>query len=308
MISLSFLFALGLWMPIASHLCRDWGMNSDSYDFISNDSSTPLIVSPNWSLALRMIGVPFLVACVYAFVELRVTTIARRWRPVLAIVTLGVLLGGVNARYSTAHRRNGWDSSWAGASQNVYANFMHVLLIAVVIAFIALAVFVVAQRQAGKARVGTVSRRGVVRVASPDADTAWRTPIGSVEITSWLRPPRTSIGAFTLVTEQGDVPIPAGGSLGGALPLTTTILSTGEGVVVLRDGDEVEVTGLVEEQAGESPFRSASMLVPGPAGIVVRAPGLETRGATVLALWRPSLAYMAIAAAVAITAIAGAGK
>lgn len=306
MISLAFLFALGLWLPIASYLWRDWGVDPSYGKLIYDRALDPSLVPPDWSLALRVVGVPFLVACVYALVEFRLTSIAKRWRPVLAIVAIGMMLGGTNARYDAAHGSTSWGGFRSDASLTLYGNFVHVLLIAVALAFVALAAFVIAQRRASKPHTGTLSRTGIVRVSQPDPDTSWRTPVGSVEIVSWLRPPRTSIGAFTLVTEHGDIPIPAGGTLGGALPLSTTILFNGEGVVVLRDGDQVEVEGLVEVNAGESPFRSASMLVPGPAGVIVRAPKLATRGATVLALWRPSLAYMAIAAAVAISAISGA--
>ncbi|HEY4180140.1 MAG TPA: hypothetical protein VGM90_25030 [Kofleriaceae bacterium] len=301
LISLAFLFALGLWLPIASHLWRAWGLDPYYRTFSFDESALPT----NWGLALRVVAVPFVVACFFALLELRFTDRIRRWRPVIAIVAVGILIGGASARYNAAHAGGVWDDMHADAALNVYANFIHVLLIAVALAFVALAAFVVAQRRAEKPRAGMLSRRGFVRVSNPDTETAWRTPVGTVEITSWLRPPRTSIGAFTLVTEHGDIPISAGGTLGGALPLTTTILFNGEAVVVLRDGDDVEVSGLVEERAGASPFRSAAILVPGPEGVVVRAPRLETRGASVLALWRPSLAYMAIAAAVAISALSG---
>jgi hypothetical protein len=304
MVSLAFLCAFGLWLPIAAHLWSDWGIDKRWWSGAVEDPSEQIA---NWVLAVRVIAVPFVAACTYSIVELRYTEVARRWRPVVMVVALGVFLGGASARYSAAHPTSRWTDVHVDSSLNVYANFIHVLLIAVVLAFVSLAAFVVAQRRERDRRAGTLSRRGRVRVSHPDADT-WRTPAGSVEITSWLRPPRTSIGAFTLVTENGDIPIPPGATLGGALPLATTILFNGEGVVVLRDGDEIEVEGLVEEQAGESPFRSASMLVPGPAGVVVRTPNVETRGSTVLALWRPSLAYMAIAAAVALSAIAGASN
>ena len=90
------------------------------------------------------------------------------------------------------------------------------------------------------------------------------------------------------------------------LPLVSSVLRTGEAVVVLRGGDRVGLAGFVERDDGDHPFRSATVPVPGPHGVMVGRASVVTPAAHVgLATWRPAVAYLVIVIVVAIPGLLG---
>jgi len=128
--------------------------------------------------------------------------------------------------------------------------------------------------------------------------------IGCIEV-SWLRGPRTLLRPFTVTTSWGDLPVPSGARLLAPMPLLTSVLRSGESVVVLRRGDRVVLGGFVERTDGDHPFRGSAAPIPGPDGIVVTPSTNATYGFThtALGMWRPSVAYLLILTAVAIPSL-----
>jgi hypothetical protein len=184
-----------------------------------------------------------------------------------------------------------------------YSNFVHVALVVATLAVLALVACALVAWRSGTRHgphpdaptwlAGTIARDGEGDV------------VGCIEISSWLRGPRRLLRPFTLVTSTGELEVPRGAHLASALPLATTALRTGEATVVLRTGDRVIVGGFVQESVGDHPFRGTRALIPGRAGIAVLAPPRAGDGGyAILALWRPCVAYLAIATVTGLLALA----
>jgi hypothetical protein len=94
-----------------------------------------------------------------------------------------------------------------------------------------------------------------------------------------------------------------------AMPLLSTVLRTGEAVVVVRTGDQVHVAGL-ERPPADHPFRGTNALVPGPDGVEVSpaSESIDRWTHAMLVAWRPCVAYLLIVVAVAVPVLIGAAR
>jgi hypothetical protein len=175
----------------------------------------------------------------------------------------------------------------------LYMNFVHVVLLAVFVAVVALVAFGVAtwlgSRLAHRALRALSREVGVIRADVPGA-------VAGLEIASWLRGPRLAMRSFSVTTPRGDVPV-AGANVLAAVPPSTTRLAIGEHAPLLLVGDRVEVAGRTAAAEGH-PFRAMDAAA---VEMVVGAGAEPYRFADVaLVMWRPCIAYLAILIAVAL--------
>ena len=180
----------------------------------------------------------------------------------------------------------------------VYDNFIHVVVVLAGVAIAALALL------AGSIAIGRVLARralaGKRALAGRIAGDAGE--VARVEIASWLRGPRDVVGAFTVTTRTGDVHVP-GGRLLAPLAPETVQLRDGDGLVVLRGGDDVVLTGFGQEADGDHPFRSSSALIADRVIVARAGAQRDTIGTIGYALWRPSVAYLVVLLAIGVPAL-----
>jgi hypothetical protein len=291
-VSLLELLLLGLWLPLVSWW---WGGRADvGWNF---EAPHGFSLGARAALLAVALGPPIAVAAVFSAVASHRPGLVRRHRGRWTAALVVLFGAAVMARLAAS-----------GVPSLIYVNLVHFLAASAFVAAAALAAFVAELAlRARRARRRLARDRAAVRGVIADDVDDLQGVVAALEIEGWLRGPRALVDSFEVATTAGHVPIPVGAELAASLPVLSTVLHVGESVAVLRRGDRVVVSGLVEPPVGH-PFRGASVLVPGPDGIVVgRADDGGGGGgfATVaLVAWRPCVALLAILIAVAIPGLA----
>lgn len=131
-----------------------------------------------------------------------------------------------------------------------------------VIGALGVSIWLDSRRIARRLRGGLVQRGTIDRHDVDDV-------VACVQVTSWLRGPRLVSRPFTVTADRRELLVPSGVEVAAGLPLVSSVLRVGEAVTVLRGGDRIALAGFVDATPGDHPFRSADLLVPGPAGVVV---------------------------------------
>lgn len=270
-LTLSTLLLVGLWMPIVAAMTGNDGW------WVGRGTLLPHAGRATMFVTLP----PLITATVFTYVSLR--------RPIwYAKVVVLSLLGVAGLCRMGA----------SAAAMVVYANFIPILLVAMLLAagsLIALATVTVVRGI--RTRRTFASRERIVGVV----DHADAGPVISLEIASWLRAPRVIQRPFSIATSAGVIPV-SGAELVAPLPAATTLLSRGETIGIIHGGDPIVVAGHARD-AGD-PFRSSAAPLSGELWI---APAdVERDGLTsmTLAMWRPSVAYLLIITAVALPGLA----
>lgn len=290
-IALANLLLLGLWLPIAAGLWALPAMDRSGMVDESWPHAFALVANPP-ALLITVVMPPLVVASAYAAISLRRPELARRMRvPICALVILVFALAIFRRLDGSAGRFL------------IYDNFVHVLLAAVMVAIVATVTLALstwlASRRASRRLAVERSRAGVI--AGED-----REVVACMQITSWLRGPRIWTRDFVARVGDLELVVPAGARLAAEVPLVSSVMRTGEAIAVLGRGDRVKLGGFVERELGEDPFRSTTVTVPGPAGIVIGGERETTPWQSMgLTAWRPSVAYLLILTAVGIPALAG---
>jgi len=271
------LLLLGLWLPIASGLL---------VDYVDFDSRNMVIVSPLTVIAYVLVP-PLACAIAYTALVTRAPRLAARLRFACYGLVGTALAIAMIVRVGP---------SWCGSA--FYGSFVPALLAAIIVAVAALVAASIAAWPRRRRTRDALS--GVI--ASDDAS------VGGFVVTSWLRGPTPTTKPFTLVTPRGPVPVPAGIALDVPLPISSTLLSPGEGVAVVRPGDAVAISGFVAAEPGDHPFREAAAPQPGPNGLVLalQDPPRPDLAQVALVTWRPCVAYLAIIFLIGLPALAGA--
>jgi len=285
MVALLDLLLLGLWLPLlASFWCRH---DTDWPDWAPLDEAlrhpAPLVA---WVLAPPLVAATALTRLVH-----RARALLDRYRLAVAVAFAIGLGAAVCARLDPTF-----------GTIRLYANFVHVLFAAALVAIgalLALAISLDARARRARAALARDPHRVTGTLAADPP------LVGRIEIASWLRGPHSVVMPCAVTTLAGELHVPGGAELVARVPAITTRLAAGESVVVLRAGDRVEVSGFVPPPEGH-PFRDSAALVPGPAGIQISRAG--DAGSTytdlALSLWRPCVAYLLILAAVALPGLA----
>jgi hypothetical protein len=290
MISLVDLLLLGLWLPlVAWAMCRsdEWHRIDPSYAFEHVAQLTALVAAP-----------PLFVAIGYTGISMsrvrdpdRVTPSLQRTYEVGAVALLFVAAFIVRADAGPA-------------AVVVYANYIHLLLGALVVAAAGPVVLGVAMWR----RARTVRRRLAADAGSFAGvlvdDDRTEPVIGCHEIATWLRPPRARVRSFVVATPTGEVPV-HGARMIAPIDPATTVLAVGEAFGALRAGDRVRVSSHLAPGGAAAPFRATAAPIVG-ADPVIAPYGLPhlTFSDVALALWRPTVAYLVILVAVAAPALA----
>ncbi len=287
-IALVNLLVLGLWLPLASV----WWGNREGIGEIGRGfaiGSTP-------GLLTLVLGPPLAIATAFASFVLRQPDRARRGRGVWTIALWLVIPIAVVSRIGAS-----------SAQQLVYLNLLHFLVASAFVAAAALAAFVASLGLRGWSARRRLAREGAVTGVIPDDDDDPRGVVACLELEGWTSGPRPLVDAFEVATPAGRILVPVGAELAAAVPEGSSILYPGESVAVIRRGDRVVVGGLVEPEP-DHPFRGASALVAGPAGVVVRRLDDNGGGFASIALvaWRPCVAFLMILTAVALPGLAAA--
>jgi hypothetical protein len=284
MISLVELLFLGLWLPIVSWAtCHgSWRVENDpSYALDHAVRLTTLVIVP-----------PLVAAIGYAFYVIRWPEKARtqRTEQIGALVMLLLVAIGLRADAPPAARV-------------VYANFIHLLLGAQIVATagpLLLGLGIWLRGKAIRRRLATDAGAITGVVISGDKEPV----VACFEITSWLRPPRPLVRSFSVATPGGEVPI-HGARLVAPLDPSTTALSVGESYAALRAGDRITISSARSSGSESDPFRKTAAPIVGADPVVAPfgVPQL-TFSDLALSLWRPAVAYLVILVAVAIPALA----
>ncbi len=287
MIALVDLLLVGLWLPIVSWFVTDfgpsdyqWAASLDRWERIQAELASPA------RLASMVLLPPLVVAIAYTAVAIR----RRHWLPRMK---LPVLVAIAVVWVVTIYLRRGATDLAA----IVYSNFVPWLLAAGVATIAAICTLSIATWLGGRLRRSGTWRQHTGRLVGERGEL-----IAGFEITSWLRGPRAISSACEVVTDRGTIPVPAGARLVAPLPLSTTLLRTGERVAVLRAGDEVGLGGYEQHATGQ-PFRDSGAPVPGDDGVQIGPTVGDDAGQLALAAWRPCIAYLVIMVTVAVPAL-----
>jgi hypothetical protein len=278
MFALVHLLLAGLWIPLGVAIaCK--GLDAD----VTPNCAVWIASPPRIALVLAP---PLIAATVFTTIAIRYTEVLRPWRPLVELPLGALLLAAIAARLEAGE--------WP---RFAYINFAHVLLVLMATAGGALVALALSLRR--QARSARAAKAGVIVDAAE--------PVAHHGVPGWLRGPRTTAGAFTVVTREGKLEVPAGAEIRVAPPAMSMWLKTGQAIDVLRDGDRVCVAGFVQPPA-DAPFRSSAAPIPGLDGIIVtRNPAdCSSFAAIALALWRPCVAYLLVVTIVALPALAAA--
>jgi hypothetical protein len=279
MLALCQLLLLGLWLPIS---CAAWPGGTEEWW----TSSAPVIASVGSRVALTVVP-PSLIALAFTALALRRPSVLLELRHPIAYVVLTVLALAVALRLDASAR-----------ILVLYANLLPILLAAVLVAVLALVLYgaALALREYRTSRALARRRTTSGVIVADDGE-----PAVGLEITSWLRGPRTVQRAFSVRTPAGLLPA-SGVHLVTTLPAATTQLRIGEAIAVLRPGDHVTVAG--HGTATGDPFRTSAAPIAGELFVSPADPGSSLSSHVALAIWRPCVAYLLIVVAVAIPALA----
>lgn len=270
-LTLSTLLLVGLWMPIVAALTGDNGWWTGRATLLPHPVRAAMFVAIP----------PFAAATAFTYVSLRREMVSSKIIvAVLFVVALGVRAGA------------------SAAAMVVYANFVPILLVAMLLAAGSLVAFAFITVARGiRARRMFVARERMVGVV----DRADAGPVIAIEIASWLRAPRVIQRPFAIATSGGTIPV-SGAELVAPLPAATTLLARGETLGIIHGGDPVVVSGHARDVS--DPFRSSAAPLSGELRI---APAdVERAGFTsmTLAVWRPAVGYLLIVTAVAAPGLA----
>jgi hypothetical protein len=276
MLSLSGLLLVGLWLPIAADI---WG-NPDWWD----EQRLPITCGP------ELLIPPAIAAAIFTAVALRRPDWIRRAHIWLVAGLSTLLLLDLSAR---SH-----PSDSAAVVYSHYAPVVAGLALAALLAIGALALQLVIRRARARSLLRTARD---ATIATDDGPAL----VASFEVTSWLRGLRPRLRSFTAITSSGDLPVPSSIHLGVPVPLETTTMRPGDEATVLVPGDQIKLGGFVDQTVGDDPFRRAELSAPGPRGAVVGQLALRDAALTDVALhiWRPCVAYLVIAATIALPAL-----
>jgi hypothetical protein len=274
---LALLFALGVWLPFASAIV------SNRIDYPTDPTELVPIRLVAWIVAM-----PTVLAIAYTALAIRWPDHLARWRSVITVTLVVVLLMATGLR------------GCADVSDALtFANFIPLLLATALVACggLALQVALTAVRErALRRRLEHGVRATVVADGGEPV-------VGALEIAGWLRAPRTVVRPFAVATAEGELPIP-GARLATAIAPITTILRVGEAMPIVSVGDAVVIAGLERRDTGE-PFRAHAGLTPGEDIAIARADLPPASAADVaFATWRPTIAYLAILVAISVPALA----
>ncbi len=287
-IALVNLLVVGLGLPLASAW---WG----GREAVGESGRGFVIGSPPELLAFAL-GPPIAIAAAFAAFALRRPDLARRAQGVWTIALWLVIPIAIVARIAATTDQ-----------QLVYLNLLHFLAAGAFAAAAALVAFVASLWLRGRSARRRLARERAVAGVIPDDGDDPRGVVACLELEGWLSGPRSLVDAFEVATPAGRIPVPIGAELAASAPAGSSILYAGESVAVIRRGDRVVVGGLIEPEPGH-PFRGAAVLIPGPAGVVVRREDDEGGGFAAIALvaWRPCVAFLMILTAVALPGLAAA--
>ena len=279
MLALSELLLLGLWLPIA---CTLWpGGDGEWWT-----PSAPVVTDAGSRIALSVIP-PTVAALAFTAYALR------RPSGLLGLRSAIMQLVGVTFLIALLVRMGA-----TARTMVLYSNLVPVLLAGAIVAVAALMLFGVTlwwrgyRMQLLFARYPRVD--GVILEDDPE-------PAVGIEITSWLRGPRLVQRPFAISTARGTIPV-SGAHLVAALQPATTAIRTGECIAVLRPGDHVIVSGYGDDSG--APFRTSAAPVIDRVFVAPAERGRYGFWHVALAMWRPCVAYLLIATAIAIPALA----
>jgi len=261
----------GVWLPIASRLW--WGRSYDHFQDVNFDASMA-----------ELVLTPPLVVAIAATIALFHTRRVRRVHAGAfgALVLIGIVASIRLARVDVA----------------IYSNFIHVVMVLVGVAVIGLALLAVSLGLDRWRARRALARPAITGRIADDAG-----EVARVEIASWLRGPRDVVAPFTVLTRDGAVHVP-GGRLLASLAPETTQLADGDGLVALRGGDEVALTGFATDEQDGHPFRTSTAPVAGGRVYVTRTNDRSAPMKTIAyALWRPSLAYLVVVVALGLAGL-----
>jgi hypothetical protein len=129
--------------------------------------------------------------------------------------------------------------------------------------------------------------------------------VARMQIAGWLRGPDVSARAFEVETANGRIAVPGGIEIVFDPQPTSARLASGHSLPVLQVGDRVTLAGFAKAQGDV--YRGAVGMIPSSAGAWVGPAGVGAAGFTgvALAMWRPCVAFLLVAVAVMLPALAG---
>ena len=264
---LAHLVALGIIVPLVA-IARQLGSSADTLP------SVPEILGLTFTLALAST----LASGKYADIN----------RIFAAFAVVGAIISTVLAPLMTN------DARW------IYSNFGPLIVANVFLALVAINLLGIFHWYA--VRPTTLSDPTLARhsgtVSTDDVPASW------VRCRGWMEGLHIESRPFRVQTSTGELEVPERSNIVVPLPLSTIHLETGKTIPVLAHGDRVGATGYVDAPSG-GPFRQSTLPVPGRNGIVVTALAdtASPRQNAVLAIWRPSCLYLAVATLIAAPAI-----
>jgi hypothetical protein len=279
MLALAELLLLGLWIPIA---CTSWpGGSAEMWS-----AYEPLLADLGPRLAFTLIP-PTLLAISFTALALRRPAALKASRGGLDVALVMLFIVAVFVRATAS-----------GRVLLLYSNFLPVLLAAALVAMVSLVALggVTWWRTAATHRAfASRARRGGTVVDDGGE------PVIGLEITSWLRGPRVVQRPFAVKTSAGTLPV-RGAHLVAAIPAATTQLRTGESIVVLGPGEDVQIAG--HGDAGGDPFRTSAVPVADAMYVAPASFASDGFASAALVMWRPCVAYLLIVSAIAVPALA----
>jgi hypothetical protein len=276
--SITYLFTLGLWLPIAADVWSSY-LARGGDDFL-----------------IAVLAVPMIPALIVAVRTLSPAAWSGRGCGNLGIC-LAISLGVAVAIRTSA----------GPTSQMLFANLIPVILCAALVTLGSVIALALCQwrelryHRADGARTGAWVQRGIVEAPLPAG-----TPIGVIRFAGWLGGFRTELAPFAIRTDRGTlVQVPRGSQLSAAPGPESARAVSGDYVIALRVGDPVAATGY-EEPVADGPFRSSAAPIPSDKGVLVFGPhNPPTRVGLSLLLWRPCALYLLAAMAAVIPALLG---
>lgn len=280
------LLLFGLWLPIA--VCAFSGDAWDGYTM--ENAMRHLTASPRF--AAIVIVPPLVASIVFTAIAIRRYALVHAWRVGLLSAAITILLVAACPRMHVSY-----------FNSIIYANFLHVLLALALVAAAALSVLAVSLWLRAARGHRMLARDTLTGTIVDDQGGA----VARLHIVGWLRGPQVDARPFEVQTDAGLIAVPGGVEVVCAPPASSTRLASGEALVMLRPGDRVALTGFVKASE-DAPYRGSAGMIPSSSGAWVAPAGVAQPGfaGVALAMWRPCVAYLLVAAAVMLPAIAGA--
>ena len=282
-LSLVQLLFIGLWLPLLIGV--EYQVGSSQMSVVVGD------VVASRSFAIAALAPPMIGAVAFTALAIHRYDLIARNRAALTYAGVLVLIFAFGSRCNLNY-----------GTSIMYANFVHVLLAAALIAVCALAALASSLWLAGlrgRRMLAKATRGGTI--VEDDGG-----PVAVLRVAGWLRGTQIIARPFEVMTPNGPIAVPSGISIACAPPPESAQLATGQELVLLQPGDRVDLAGFVDADPS-APYRGSSGMVPSEAGAWV---GTNARyasgfGAVALATWRPFVAYLLVTVAVMLPAIAG---